>query len=646
MFRLLGLLFWCVGAIAQSGSDVQVPDITVYGEKSSTLDFVPAVSELSGTRLERKKQSTLGETLSRETGVTSSQFGPNASRPIIRGMEGDRIRILQNGTGVLDASGASNDHAVAMDPLAVERIEIVRGPAALLYGSTAVGGVVNMITNRIPEKVPEKFNAKADAKFGSNDLNRAGALGVDTALNPKWAVHGDGSIRAADDYHGPNGDRIRNSFNRTTSETLGTSYVYERGFIGTSFSNYNSTYGTVAESSVHIEMMQQRWDVAGELRDLGFIKAVRAKNSFSHYRHKEMEDDVEGTRFKNDGDEARIDFAHKPVAGFGGVFGLQYDTFDFSAKGEEAILPPTENEKSAVFLFEELAQGKFKPSFGARVESARVQSKDDAVFGSGQEKSYTGLSASLGAQYQVHPQHALVLSAAYTERPPNYQELFANGRHPATGIFEVGDTDLNKERSQSVEASWRIKKDEVQGSIGMFLQDFKDFVALEPTGTTDADPDEPFDIYNYRSLDARLWGFEGETRRKLPNLLPGGVVELELKVDWVRGINRSTGNDLPRMTPMRESIGLIYKGGTFQADVQLERSERQTHLAPNETETDDYTLLHLGAERPVRISGISCSLYGRVMNVFDAPARNHVSLIKDIAPLPGRNFIAGLSATF
>lgn len=666
---LLVFLFLAGMASAQESSDVQVPEITVFGAtpKSSTLDLVPTVSELSGTRLERKKQATIGETLARETGVTSSQFGPNASRPVIRGMEGDRIRILQNGTGVLDASTVSQDHAVAVDPLIVDRVEIVRGPAALLYGSSAVGGVVNMVTNRIPEKMPANFTGKAETKFSTTDMGRAAGAGADAPITDHWVVHVDGGVRANDDYHVPgyartaekraeepltpeDKKRVYNSFGRTSTEAIGTSYVFKDGFLGTSFSNYDSTYGSPAERPVQINMLQQRWDVSGESREVGFLKSIRVKNTYSHYKHDEVEGGELSTTFKNDGDEARIDMRHRNIGPLSGVFGLQSNIFTFSAIGEEAFLPGTDNRILSGFVYEEMETGAFKPSFGARFDSSKVTSKTDSTFGAGESRSFSGGSLSLGFLYQITPANSLVLNGAYTERAPNYEELFAHGRHVATAQNEVGlipqGIDPRKERSQSVELSWRHKGTDSQGRAGVFLQDFKDFVTLVNTGISDGDPEEPFDIYNYSAVEARIYGAEAEYRHQLGSLIPGGNLEIELKADALRGINRQTGDSLPRMTPFRKSLGLLYKANSYQADLEIQRSERQTHVAPNETRTAAYTLVNLGAEIPVRMNSSTVSLLARVNNVFDQEARNHVSVLKDITPLPGRNFILGAQATF
>ncbi len=632
-------------SVAWSQTDMSVPSINVYGTpKSSALDSVPTVSELSGQKLQRKKQSTIGETLAHETGVSSTFFGPNASRPVIRGQEGDRVRVLQNGTGVLDASAASQDHAVALDPLAIERVEIVRGAAALLYGSSAVGGVVNISTNRIPEKLPEKFNGKAEARGSSTDLGRGGGVALNSAVGSHVAVHADGSARAAEDYHSHGNERVYNSFNRAGSEAAGVSYVGERGFIGTSFSNYESSYGTVAERFVHINMMQQRLDLEGEVRDWGGLKSLRGKVSSSAYKHDEMEEEGLGTTFKNQGNEGRLEFRHPTMFGFTGLFGLQANVFDFSAKGDESFLPGTHNENQAIFVFEEREQGSFRPSFGVRIEDVSVKSKDDPNFGAGEEKSFSTYSGALGFLQQLTDHYALVLNGSLTERAPNYEELFAGGPHVATGIFEVGDKNLKTEKSQALELSLRHKGALGQGSVGVFLQDYRDYIALAPTGT----PPGPSGLPNYAyfSTDARFYGAELDYKHNISHLIRSGVLEFEVKFDWLKGVNRSTGDNLPRVTPMRETIALIRKTDKYQTDIEIQRVERQRDTAPNETSTGDYLLINLGYEQPVTWERTTMSLFARVNNVFDVEARNHISVIKNAALFPGRNFLVGAQATF
>lgn len=639
--RALLLLFLPFALHAQV-ADFTVPEITVTGEQK-TKATVPAVTELSGAKLERKRQATIGETLAHEAGVSSSQFGQSASRPVIRGEEGDRVKILQNGTGVLDASAASQDHAVAVEPLTLEKIEILRGPGALLYGPSAVGGVVNMTTNRIPQKIPTQFSGKLDSKFSSTDLGRSFGLGVNAAASSHWALHADASNRASDDYHANGTGRVKNSYNKTASGALGVSYVFDRGYVGGSFSDYESHYGTLVEEFSHINLLQQRWDLEGEYHDLGWIDSIRAKNSFSHYKHDEVEQGGElGTSFKNDGDELRVEAYHKAFAGVRGVIGAEGNRFTFSAKGEEAFIPTTDNQTFSGFLFEEAQDVPLKPSLGLRVDNTRIASRDDAKFGVGQNKSYTAGSAALGGRYEMGSAGSLLLNIAYTERAPNYEELFANGPHAATAQIEVGDLSLNKERSQSAELTWKHAESFGYGSVGGFIQDYHNYISLAPTGTQDGG----LDIFRYVPVEARFYGFELEYHYHLPDWIPAGKLELEIKGDTLRAYNRQNGENLPRITPLRETLGLVYRADRYAVDAEAQHFEKQTLTAPNETATGAYAWVNLGMEAPINASHVKLNLIARVYNVFDVQAKNHVSVIKDVAPLPGRNFTLSIQAAF
>ena len=637
-------LFLCLWS-AWAAADVTLPDIDVTGSPTGMADEVgAAVSELKGVRLAQKRRATVGDTLRNETGVTSSDYGPSAGRPIIRGLGGDRVRVLQNGVGVLDASGASDDHAVAVEPLAIDRIEIVRGPAALLYGSQALGGVVNLLTSRVPERRPNIPAARAEAQYSSNDDGRSGGLGVDSSLGEHAAVHLDASARGSDDYRVPTSRRVLNSQARTRSASVGASHVFDNGYFGAAFTNYDSRYGTVSERFTTIDLRQQRVDVAGEWRLDGFVRQVRVKDSFSWYAHDEIDSGETSTRFRNVGDEARIDLFHRPVAGVTGRFGLQLNGFDFSALGAEAFLPKTSTRAGGLFVFEERARGRWRPSIGARVDLTDVGSQTDAAFGEGQRKRFDGYDGSVGLTFMMAPQNALGFNASYTERAPNYQELFARGDHAATHTFEVGDAGLNKERARAFELFWRHEASGGGGRVGVFTQDFDNFIALVPTGGVGDGGDSP--RYDYRAVGARLSGAEAEYRWGLPVHVPGGVIEFSARADLVHGENRDTGEPLPRMTPVRETAAFTYRGERLRADVEAQRSERQARTAAFETPTPAYVLVNLSLEVPLTTVIADASGFVRLNNTFNEEARNHVSLLKDVAPLPGRALVAGLRASF
>ncbi len=288
--------------------------------------------------------------------------------------------------------------------------------------------------------------------------------------------------------------------------------------------------------------------------------------------------------FKNRGDEARLELKHAKLGLFQGLFGLQMNVFDFEALGEEAFLPPTENQNYAAFIFEEAELGSWKPSLGARFDFSQVRAEDvldNPNFGVGETKNFTGGSVSAGTLYSFNDVQAVALNVAYTERAPNYQELFANGPHMATGAFEIGDKNLQKERSTSAELSYRHKSHDTQGSLGVFVQDFNDFIAQSLTGNTVISPDgDSLDEYAYRAVSVRFYGAELDFSHQLPTLLPGGTLELGLKVDMVKAKNRDNDENLPRITPFRETLSAVYKTNKYSADLEIQRSEKTKRHSP------------------------------------------------------------------
>jgi iron complex outermembrane receptor protein len=391
-------------------------------------------------------------------------------------------------------------------------------------------------------------------------------------------------------------------------------------------------------------MAQQRFDVSAGVKNLGWIDSVRFKNTFSDYNHKEVESAVVGTTFKNKGDEARLELSHQKTANFTGAFGLQSNVFKLEALGDEAFLPPTDNQIYSVFAFEQGDFGAFKPSFGLRGDATQVKSDETVKFGAAKSKSFAGSSASLGFLYELRPTLSVVVNTSMTERAPNYQELFADGEHVATGSYERGAIDLGKEKAKSVELSLRHKGEQAQASFGVFWQDFEDFIALIPTGQTD--PGSSLPIYQFTAVPALMYGAEFDFRHRFASFGAGGNLDFEFKTDFVRGTNRNSGDNLPRIPAIRETMSLVYRTNSFQTELELQRTEKQTFVARNETETGAYTLANISLEAPIRWEGKTVSVFGHFRNIFNVEARNHVSVLKDIAPLPGRHFVAGLQTSF
>ncbi len=347
----------------------QLKEITITGNSLGATDLIAPSGQYSGEALLFRSKTTLGETLDGTPGVSSTYFGPNASRPIIRGQDGDRIRILNNGGALLDVSGLSYDHAVAADPLSTERIEVLRGPGALQYGGSAVGGVVNVIDNRIPREA--LFDAKGGVG-GKVDLGLAtgnkerGAGVLLEAGNNRYAIHIDATNRETGDVKIPvdffcnkasgafTARSICNSASKVSSTALGGSMFFDQGYIGASVSGYRSNYGTVAAPDVNIGMKSDRFALEGEVKNLsGWIQSIKGQYSNTDYTHTEFAGTVPGTVFKNRGTDLRIEARHARIGNFDGLLGVQMEDGRFSADGEDAFAPYSRTKQNALFAYEE-----------------------------------------------------------------------------------------------------------------------------------------------------------------------------------------------------------------------------------------------------------------------------------------------------
>ena len=435
-----------------------LPPVIVTGNPLGSNAIAAPVSVLGGDELVRRRGTTLGETLNGVPGVSSSYFGPNANRPIIRGLDGDRVRILSNSGVSIDASALSFDHAVPIDPLVVERVEVLRGPAALLYGGEAIGGVVNTIDNRIPKYSLTGLSGSAEVRLGGAERERGGS-GLIEAGNGDFALHVDAFGRKtadllvpryapveADGTVLPTTRHIRNSAARSDGGAVGGSYTFGHGYLGVSAENYSSRYGTVAEEDVVIDMHRQRTSLAGELRDLGgWIRAVRGQINDTRYHHDEIDGSgAIGTTFRTSGTDSRIEVEHAPLGPVKGVVGVQFENLGFAALGDEAFVPTTHTHKRAVFIVEEGLSPIGKLSGGFRVERANVDSDGDADpaaarFGPPQQRSFDLRSASLGTVYDLNTEWSLSGNLSTSARAPASYELYANGVHAATGAYERGD---------------------------------------------------------------------------------------------------------------------------------------------------------------------------------------------------------------
>ena len=618
--------------------------VSASAEPRGLSEVSQPVTVLSANDLAVRSQPTLGQTLAQEPGVTSTYFAPGASRPVIRGMGGDRIRVLDEGIGVGDASNVSEDHAVAGEPLGADRIEIVRGPATLMYGGNAIGGVVNVLHGRIPDHRPDRaLTGTFDARYGSVSEERAGAAELGGGIGSHVAWHLAGVRRETDDTSTPLGDLV-NSDQESTSGSAGASWIAQNGFVGLSFGRFETNYGIPnPDEPIRIDLEQNRWDAQAEWNSsLGFLRGARLRFGMTDYEHAELEDTGEvGTRFLNDSWEGRVELPHREVAGLRGAFGVQAGERDLEAIGEEAFVPPTNTETQAAFVFEEFGSERITVQLGARYENQDATADDPLL----PERSFDGVSGAAGLIWKWADTWSLAASLASTTRFPTAEELYANGPHLATFQFEVGDPDLQEEQGLGLDLSLRRTEGRFHGQLNVFQDDFDDFIFLQPTGN-DIDLDgELIPEFRYVQTEARFRGAELLVDFELLHAEPHHL-ELLVKADTVRAEDRTNDTPLPRIPPYRFGLGLHYQATRLWARLEGTRVAEQDRVAPNETPTEDYTMLDAVVGYRIVTEKLVHDLLLRGTNLTDETARNHLSTLKEFVVLPGRDVSLGYKLTF
>jgi iron complex outermembrane receptor protein len=629
---------------------VVVKGTTIGGEVTA----VSPTLTLSGKVLADLPQSTLGDVLADIPGVASSYFGPNSGRPIIRGLEGDRLKITQNGTSSLDASSASPDHAVGVDPLTIREVQVLRGPAALLYSSSIMGGVINLLDNRIPvERLPR--SATLFGRMGSADGLRALSVLTEGSLGD-FAYHLDGFTKTTQDLSTPVG-RIADTASDSQGAGFGVSRVGAFGYVGLSYSGLNSTYG-VTEPGIEIGLRQRRWDLAGSVNaPTAALKSISYKLGVSDYGHSEFDGGVAGSTFTNQGWDGRIDFELTKIGSLEGVVGLQSGRFDFSVVGAEAFLPTTRNAHDAAFgSFVQSLASDSRLRYGFRVESAKVSADawvhEGLVSNPGPASaSFTPTSLALAWVKDLSPAWATTLSLTRTERAPNYQELFADGPHVGTDAYEVGDGALGKERGIGIELELAKTRGAVSGSFSIYYNRFSSFIAQQANGQgpdltlTGGDDHSGLARYDFVSVPADFFGAEAKVNYQFHDSV-AAKLGLEFFGDFVRASNRDTSVALPRISPGRLGVAWhgLASGWSWRLDAAYHLA--QNHLATAETPTAGYTLVGASLGHDFKLVGTDARFTLRLTNLFDAEARNASSFIKDALPLPGRGVEAGLKLSF
>ncbi|MBW8807535.1 MAG: TonB-dependent receptor [Lysobacter sp.] len=619
--------------------------VTATPLQSSAEELAQPVEVLSGEKLDEARGATLGETVGKLPGVQSSNFGAGVGRPIIRGMEGPRVGVMTGGLASQDVSTVSQDHNAAVEPFLADQIEVLKGPATLLYGSGAIGGVVNIVDGRIAEKpLDETVSGRAEVRRSSvsngvTGMARVDASGADGAL----VLHADGVYRNNDDYDTPLG-RQRNSFVDTKTGALGASLVGDVGFLGFSAARYEDKYGNAGEpgnaeegeSPVHIDMRQNRFELKGGInQDFGIFSGLRASVANTEYEHTEFEGSEIGTRFLNDATEGRLELTHKPLAGWVGAIGLQGYDRTFQAIGEEAFVPKTKTRAAGLFVTEQRKWDQLQIELGARID--KVESSPSGAA----KRDFNPLSLSAGAMWKFTDAWRLTFNVDRAERAPAEEELFANGLHAATASFEIGNADLRKERANQFELGLHYHGSMFEAKLAAYQTRFDGFIYLVDTGAFE----EGNPVRQWSQADATFTGFEGEA---IAHVFDGdaGKFDVRLFGDTVRAKLDNGGGNLPRIAPSRIGGELRWDADSWRASLGATRYMKQDKVALNETPTDGYTLVdaHMAYHWDAGNLGYEVFLDGT--NLTDQVARVHTSFLKDSVILPGRGVDFGVRVFF
>ena len=666
-------------AQAAASAEASLPAVTVSasGLQLGAGDMTTPVTVLEGDELVRRREATLGETLSSEPGITSSHFGAGASRPIIRGMDGPRVKVLSDGAELHDASAISPDHAVVSEPLLATQIEVLRGPSALVYGSGAVGGVVNVLDAKVPTAMPAKgYEGSAELRGNTGARERAGAFAL-TGGAGNLAVHVEGVARDAGDYRvgtgWAGGNKVLGSFNRTDTGSVGLSWVGDRGYLGAAYTRQTARYGLPGHNHsfegchthgdhLHcgepghgdgdehdhghdaehgevpvVDLRSERLDIRGELRSpLAGFSDLRLRAGVTDYVHDEVEDGAISTTFKNKAYDTRIELQHEPVAGFKGLIGLQTSQRKFSADGDEAYVQPTITRKLGLFALEEYRLNNWHGDW--RFEAALRHDRQTATAQTSEiERSHNGTSASLGAVWKFRPGYQVGTSLTRASRAPTAEELYAQGLHMATSTYERGNANLRAETSQNIDLSLRKTSGDTTFGVSVFHHRIRNYIYGRTLDEVDG-----LQLLQYTQANANFTGIEGQVRQRLSRNL-----SITLFGDTVRARLNAGGGLLPRIPATRAGVRLNANWQAWDGQIEWVQVARQNRVAAFETATPGYGVLNVGVNYNGQFnSGTPWQVYVKANNLTDRLAYAHTSCIKNAAPLMGRNVTVGVKVAF
>ena len=671
-------------------------NIIVSAEGLEQLDILAGTSVFEADDIQRNLNGQIGEVLAKLPGVSATSFSPGASRPVLRGFQGERVRVLVDGLGSSDVSNTSADHATSIDPLTAERIEVLRGPAVLLYGSQAIGGAVNVIDKRIPTRMPdEAYHVDALAAVDSASNLRTGGASLDVPIGDNFVVHASGSWRENDDLEIPGFQltpELRANLLADAAEeaeegeleeaaelreaadqagfipnTAGETWTVNGGFgvilgestFGASLGYYDTSYGVptlpgaghhhgdeegeeeggteeAGEELVSIGLEQLRADFRGDIYlGEGLFSRLKVRAGYSDYTHTEFEGDEIGTTFDSESLEMRVVLEQNDSGPSRGSIGVQYLHRDFFAEGAEAYIAPNLTDQFAVFGLQEFGTGPFQLELAARAEFTEVEDTLNRI-----ARDYDTFSGAVGFIYEGDDALRAGINLSRVERAPSAEELFSNGPHIATQAFEIGDPDLVPESAWGLEGFVRGKVGTAQFSFAVFQQWFDNYIYLSETGLEE----DELPVFVYLQQDADYFGIEGEVAVPIFDNGDFGLIA-DVSGSYIDA-DLGDGTNVPRIPPLSLLGALELQSNAFDVRGEVQWFAEQDAVAAFETPTDSFTLVNaLVSWRPLP-GNQNVTLQLAADNLFDVTGRRHASFTKDFVPLAGRNIRASVRLSF
>lgn len=620
-----------------------------------------------------ERGATIGDALADELGVYSNQYGSGSSRPVIRGQDGPRVKVLQHASETADVSTLSPDHAVTVDPILAKQVEIIRGPSTLLYSAGTVGGLVNVTDNKIPTQMPEKgIEGQAGIRYNSGSDEKLASAGATVALGNQVALRVEGSKRDANSYIAPNyfhdhdGElekerRVGNTFAQSDTVNVGLSWIYDRGFSGISYSNRQDQYGLPGHSHEYedchphdnnldcgshtghthdedehaagpwVDLKSERYDFRTELNNpLAGFEKLRAHASYTDYKHDELEENTVATSFKSQGYDARLELVHNPIANWEGVIGTQYNQQKLDITGEESLLNPSKTQKWSIFALEHKQFNDVHVELAARLDQQKIEIDSN-------QKDFDdyGFSYSGAVNWQFTPSYKLSLVGSHQERLPLAQELYANGKHFATNTYERGNENLSAEKSNNIELGLHYEQDKLDYHVHVYHNWFDNYIYANTTASY-----KDFRLVDYTQDKAKFYGAEAQASYALSD-----VYKLSVFGDYVRG--KIESDNAPRVPAGR--VGTKVDAGFddhWSGLAEYYHVFNQDKIASYEHETGGYNMVNVGVSYAGQYAkNNDYRVYFKANNLLDDQVYSHASFLSNI-PQVGRNFTVGLEFGF